>query len=112
MPSWLGEGRGDCPEELSPNGATSTSPSVGRQERRDLPAESGEGMKVRTLFAGAPVLPPSPPPLSHLPLHSYTLDYLVCPAMSIDDTSSQLPARLPRFCLSAAHVDNRYLVLA
>ena len=25
MPSWRGEGRGGCPEELSPNGATSTS---------------------------------------------------------------------------------------
>lgn len=48
MPSWRGEGRGGCPEELSPNGATSTRPGVGRQERRDLPAESGEGMKVRT----------------------------------------------------------------
>lgn len=76
MPSWRGEGQGGCPEELYPNGATSTSPGVGRQERRDLPAESGEGMKVRTLFAGAPMLPPSPPPLSHLPLHSYRLDYL------------------------------------
>lgn len=67
-------------------------------------------MKVRTLFAGAPALPPSLP-LSHLPLRSYTLDYLVCPAISIDYTSSQLPARLPRFCLPAAHVDKYYLVL-
>lgn len=76
MPSWRGEGRGGCPEKLSPNGATSTSPRVGRQERRDLPAESGEGIEVRTPFAGAPLLPPSPPPLSHLPLRSYRLDYL------------------------------------
>lgn len=67
MPSWRGAGRSGCPEKLSPNGATSTSPGVGRQERRDLPAESGEGMKVRTVFAGAPVLPPSPPPCRTFP---------------------------------------------
>lgn len=80
VPSWRGKGRSGCPEELSPNGATSTSRAVGRQERRDLPAESGEGMKVRTLFAGAPCWPPPltpvTPSLTQLE-RSYTLGYLV-----------------------------------
>lgn len=39
----------------------------GVRSGRDLPAESGEGMKVRTLFAGALMLAPSPPPCRTLP---------------------------------------------
>lgn len=33
----------------------------GHQERRDLPAESGEGNEVRTLLLKLPVLSPLPP---------------------------------------------------
>ena len=68
-----------------------------------MPAESGEGMKGTYPICWSSGVAPLPP--SHLPLRSYALGYLECPAMSIDDTSSQLPARLPRFCLPAAHVD-------
>lgn len=75
MPSWRGEGRDGCPEELSPNGATSTQRGVGLQERRDMPAESGEGMKGTYPICWSSDVAHLPP-LSHLPLRSYTLGYL------------------------------------